>query len=148
MYFSGFLIVCNVRSQFMAHHHFMTQFCDCTIKCVLKYFLRLYSLIFDAFFITGLLSSSNDTILSPFCHNLAFFNILSKFCHHLFTIYYEMTETIQQQQAQSRDQGILKWYQKVHCCHWIDDFYLEQCGSIITNDNWCMWVSCSCTLPT
>ena len=80
-------ICSNVRSQFMAHHQFMAQFCDCSIKCVKNYFLQFYLLLFDTFWITSLWPSSNDTILSPFCHNLAFCHnfvtMLSPFCHNL-----------------------------------------------------------------
>ena len=74
-------------------------------------------------------------------------SILSPFCHHFVQIYDETTETIQRRQAQSSDRGILQWDQKGHCCHWIDECLLEQCGSVISNYNWCMWVCCSCTLP-
>ena len=37
----------NARSQFMAHHQFMAQFCDCPIKCVYDYFFQFYLLLFD-----------------------------------------------------------------------------------------------------
>ena len=58
-------------------------------------------------------------------------SILSQFCHNFVLIYDETTETIQQRQAQSSDWGILQWDQKCHCCHWIDECLLEQCGSVI-----------------
>ena len=73
--------------------------------------------------------------------------ILSPFCHHFSLIYDETTENIQLRQAQSSNRGILQWDQKGHCCHWIYECLLEQCGSVISNDNWCTWVCCSCTLP-
>ena len=75
----------NIRSQIMNHHQFMAQFGDCPIKSVENYFLRFYSLLFDAFlnhrfmdqfqwhhFVTifSLLS-----ILSPFCRHLSHFTM-------------------------------------------------------------------------
>ena len=84
--------------------------------------------------------------MTPFVTILSQLSIFSPFCHHFFTIYYETTETIQRRQAQSSDRGISQWDQKGHCCHWINEFFLGQCGSAVSNDNWCMWVCCSCTL--
>ena len=77
--------------------------------------------------------------MTPFCHNLVF-------CYHFVTIYDDTTETVQRRQAQSSNQGILQCDQKCHCCHWIDECLLEHCGIVISNDNLCMWVCCSCTL--
>ena len=128
----------NVRSQFMAHHQFIARFCDCPIKCVKNYFLWFYSLLFDTFWITGLWPSSNDTILSLFCHNLAF-------CHHVVTILSQFT--MRRRILYSDDKLKRAIGEYGHYCHWIDECLLEQCVIVISNDNRCMWVRCSCTLP-
>ena len=91
------------------------------------------------YLITILWTSSNDTILSQL-------SILLPFCDTFVTTYNNTTETIQRRQSQLSYQGILQWDQKGHYCHWIDECLLEHCGSVISNDNWCMWVFYSCTL--
>ena len=137
----------KVRSQFMAHHQFMAQFCDCPIKCVYNFYLCLYLLLFDEIlnhrFMAQFQWHHFVTILSQLSILSPFFTIL----HHFFTIYDETTQTIQQQQYQSSDRGIAQWDKKCHFCHWIYQCFLEHYGSVISNDNWCMQVFCSCTLP-
>ena len=77
------VIKVNVRLQFVSHHQFMAQFCDCPIKFVLNISfgsIRCFSILF---LITNLWPSSNDTILS----HISIF-------HHFVLIYDETKETI------------------------------------------------------
>ena len=78
--------------------------------------------------------------MTSFCHYLSF-------CHHFVIIHNVTTEIVYQLQDQWRNQVILKWDPKGHCCHWIDECFLAQYGSVISNNKICMWVCCSCTLP-